>query len=652
MQPTPADAVAEQGSSAPGRSRRIGTAATDITKKKARTMIARTRSTFGRLAGVGVLLGTLTALPLAAAAGTAPARTDQAEKATIAFLEIDGGLAARPGPMDWLSGGGERTLRDTVALLESAAKSADTTAILIRLKDPELNSTQVEELSQAIASARKAGKKVHLYAEMYGPAELMLGAGTDEVILQSGGAVSFPGIYMTEMYFADALAWAGVRADMVQVGDYKGASEAMARNAPSPQWNENIEGLLDGLYGAMRSSIKSGRGMDDAKLDKAMEQAWMAMGDDAKAAGLIDAELDWPELSGHLARTYGADVAWKTLGEKSGRAKADASNPFAIFSALSKTPDHTPKRSTIALVHIDGAIVDGDSKAGGLGGSASVGSRTIRRALADIEASDLIKGVVLRIESPGGSAIASEVIWHGVKRVAAKKPVWVSVGNMAASGGYYIAVSGDRIYVNPSSIVGSIGVVGGKVVMGGLLEKLNVNVVGRGRGPMAGMLNPTTAWTDSERAMIRGKMAEIYDLFTARVKAGRDGIDLARTAEGRLFAGHRAVELKMADRVGTLRDAVRDLAAELKLADGQYDVMDYPGPMSFEEMIQEMLGGFLATAPRGGARAGGVLTELPLLMEQTLGEGAWRQVREHLSALMQLRDEPVLLVGPRVIIIR
>src|SRR5690606_7120002 len=135
---------------------------------------------------------------------------------------------------------------------------------------------------------------------------------------------------------------------------------------------------------------------------------------------------------------------------------------------------------------------------------------------------DLIKGVIIRINSPGGSATASEVIWRGVQRVAAKKPVWVSVGSMAASGGYYIAVAGDKIYVTPSGIVGSIGVVGGKISMGGLYDLLHVNVVERARGPRADLFSSSQPWTDQQRAFVRDKMAETYDLFTRRVAQGRE----------------------------------------------------------------------------------------------------------------------------------
>src|SRR5690606_18359825 len=199
--------------------------------------------------------------------------------------------------------------------------------------------------------------------------------------------------------------------------------------------------------------------------------------------------------------------------------------------------------------------------------------------------------------SPGGSAIASESIWLGLERIAESKPVWVSVGSMAASGGYYIAVAGERIYVNPSSIVGSIGVVGGKPVLGGTYDKRNINVVSRDRGPAASLMSTVEPWTEQQRTLVRERMTETYELFVERVKAGRRDIEIEKTAEGRLFAGRKAIELNMADRLGGLDVAIRDLAEELSLAEGRYDVMHYPGPKSIEEMLQEMLGGFGLSAP-------------------------------------------------------
>jgi protease-4 len=375
-----------------------------------------------------------------------------------------------------------------------------------------------------------------------------------------------------------------------------------------------------------------------------METAWFSDASDAIEAGLIDSEVDLPTLGGHLEAAYGDEVVWEEIGPAPA-AGFDPANPFAIFKLLSTAPDHTPKGDTIAVLHVVGTIVDGESASGGLMGGESVGSRTIRNALEEILEEDLVKGVVVRIDSPGGSAIASEVMWQGLRRVAEEKPVWVSVGTLAASGGYYTAVGGQKIYVNPSSIVGSIGVVGGKFSMGELYDKLHVNVVARSRGPRADLFSSTEPWSPDERAFVRAKMAETYDLFTSRVESGRPDIKLDEAAEGRLFTGTRAIELGMADALGSLDTAITDLAAELGL--DEFDVMSYPAPKSLDEVLEEMLGGFVQSPVSGGLA--GVGTEA---VEELLGPDAWRQVSNAGRALLQFRREPVQVVMPRVLILR
>jgi protease IV len=579
-----------------------------------------------------------------------------AEKATVGLIELEGTLSDRSTEMGGLFGGEKSamTLRSLVSALQQVAARDDLDGLMIRLKDAKFNTSQIEELGAALKAVRASGKKVHLYAYGYDNAELILGSYVDEVIVQKGGAVSLPGMHMEEMFLADTLAWAGAKADFVQVGDYKGASEMMVNSKPSPQWEQNINGLLDGLYSRIRAQIKAGRKMDDAALDAAMSDAFFGMAEQAKKSGLIDSIVDLPELTPHLKASYGKPIVWEDDLVASGSGPSfDPSNPLAILQMFSSKPERKPTRDTIAVVHIDGAIVDGDSTGGGpFGGEASVGSLTIRRALSSIEDSKHVKGVIVRISSPGGSAIASEVIWQGLQRLREKgKPVWISVGSMAASGGYYILAAGDQVYVNPSSIVGSIGVVGGKIALGGVAEKLKVNIVERNRGPRAGMMSSMSVWTDQERALVRQRMTETYDLFTSRVTAGRKGIDLSKTAEGRLFTGEQAIGLKMADKLGGLDVALADLQAKLGLEKGEFDIFDYPAPRSFEEMIQEALGMAKArvAAPAAGS---GLIAEVAGTAREVLGPVAFEQLRQQMAGLWQLRSEPVVLISPRALIFR
>ncbi|MCC6425495.1 MAG: signal peptide peptidase SppA [Phycisphaerales bacterium] len=587
------------------------------------------------------------------AADGLPARQDATPgnaTALVRILDLEGSILEKPSPFGWLLGNeGEPTLRTIVSALHDAAEEDDLKVIVIRVKDAQLQTTQVEELGEAMIAARESGKKIAVFSEAYGPNELMLGSYADDVIIQSGGPVMLSGMHMEEYFLADALAWVGVKADMVQVGDYKGASEQMARNGPSPQWDQNISALLDGMYGNMRQKLMRGRKLNDSQLDTAMDKLWMGDADGAKGAGLVDSVIDLPELESHLEDALSAEIRWgSNIAEHHRKDLTAGGGPLSFLSMLSAKPPKAPSGPTIAVLHINGAIVDGDSSSGGfLGGGDSVGSRTIRNALEDILDENEVKGVVVRIDSPGGSATASEVIWQGLRRVAEKKPVWVSVGSMAASGGYYCAVGGDKIFVNPSSIVGSIGVVGGRMSLDGVYDKLKVNVTTRSRGPRANMFRSTGPWTAEELALVRGKMTQTYDLFTRRVSAGRKDIDLSKTAEGRLFTGNKAIELKMADAIGGINDAIEDLAVHLSLK--QYHVMDYPGPKGIDELLDDTLGGFMA-AP--GVRHNAAAADLAGLARTIVGERVWRQIRGQLEGLMQMRDEPVLLIGPRALVFR
>ncbi len=561
----------------------------------------------------------------------------------VAMLQIEGDPPAMASEMSLLADVSP-TVLDYADALRDAADDETISGVIVRLKDASLTTTDIAELGQAMDDFRAGGKDLYVFAEGFSTGELLVGCHADHVMLQQGGGVMLPGIYMEEMFLADMLEWVGVEADFVQVGDYKGANEMYENAAPSEAWDENISGLLDAMYADLRETLKNGRGLDDAALDEAMERAWMADGPTAIEVGLIDAEVDLADLLTHIE---GQAAASGWTGDEfvyagdlidTDDAMADMSNPFMVLSQLFQPVQRSTTGPTIAVLHIDGQIIDGDSTPEGPLSSASVGSRTIRNAIKQIQKDDNIEGVIVRIDSPGGSAIASEVIWQGLQRLGETKPVWVSIGSMAASGGYYIAVGGQKIFVNEASIVGSIGVVGGKLSFGQILDRAKVNIVPRARGPHADMFGMASGWDDAELSLVREKMAETYDLFTSRVSAGRPGIDLSQTAEGRLFLGERAVELNMADEVGTLSDAIDALAGELDLT--QYDLMDFPEPPSFEEMISQALGGFVA-APVPSEKLG--------LLRDLLGERRFGALRDAWSRASLLRREPVLMTAPSVL---
>ena len=609
-----------------------------------RALAPLARRTGSLIAGLAVASG-LAATPAMALA----------DEVNLAMIEITGTPGERPDPFAWISGEEPDTVLNLVETFDAVAADDEFQGLVIRLKDAALGMTQVEELGRALDRVRDAGKKVHIFAENYGNTDLLFGAHADEVILQQGGGVSFSGLHVEEMYLADMFDWAGVSPTFVQVGDYKGASEQMMRAGPSDQWSTTMDNLLDGLYANMKGTLLTGRGLEGNDAERALEAAWWADGKRAIDVGLIDSEVDLPVLREHLAEVYGVDtVKWvKDPYESADSGGLDFSNPFALLGRLSEAPTQRIVGPSIGVLHVGGTIIDGDSSSGGMfGGGESVGSRTIRNAIEQMLKEDDIKGVVVRIDSPGGSAIASEVMWLGLDRLKAEKPVWVSVAGMAASGGYYVLSAGDKVYVNPSSIVGSIGVVGGKVAYGGLLDKVKVHTYERSRGPNAEMMSSLEPWSQTEMAMVRQRMRETYDLFTQRVRAGREDIDLSVAGEGRIFTGRQAIELGMADKLGGLDDAVNDLAFELGL--DNFDVVEYPGSQSFEDFLGTALGGFLqAPGLKSNALANlGSTGELTTMLRTTLGEQRFAAMADGLRMVELLRDERVLAIMPRVLITR
>jgi protease-4 len=594
-----------------------------------------------RIGRLVALAGVIAVAQPTLAQGMKKSNSYNVDTAGVGVITISGSPAERPGPFDWLSGENTLTLRSLVKGIEKAAADDGMRALVLKLDDAALSATQVEELVDAIEDAQDAGKTVYVVADGYNTTGLMLAAVADESIVHHGSPVSIPGLYMEQYYLKDMFDWVGIDASFEQVGEYKGADETYTRSEPSAEWQQNISQLLDSMYGNIRAILKDGNKMSDEELDAAMEKAFYTSAETAVELDLLDRSTNLGELEELLEDDLGADVRWTTnLIDKGAGASFDSSNPFAIFSMLSKDPSNKPVRPTIAVVHIDGVIMDGDSSEGGLFGSQSVGSRTIRGVLKEIGDNDLIKGVVIRVNSPGGSATASEVIWRSVREVADEKPVYVSVGNMAASGGYYIAVSGDKIFVNPSSVVGSIGVVGGKLAMEGAFNKLHVNVVGQGRGPRAELFGSSKPWDASQRAAVREMMTETYDLFTSRVEEGRSGINLDETARGRLFTGNKAIGLRMADEIGSLNDTIVSLADELEMSN--YDVLDYPGPMSFEDLMEQFTGGMVSSPIEGIER----------VVQSVVGPQAWPAVRQRIDGAIMLKNQPVMLMDPNILIFK
>jgi len=520
--------------------------------------------------------------------------------------------------------------------------------VVIHLDRPVLAWTQVDEISAKIKAIRDAGKQVLVFAEEYDLPTYLVACAADQILLQRGGQVLLLGLSMEEMYLAGMLDKIGAKADFIQVGKFKGADETLTRDAPSQWWDQNISGLLDDLYEQALEAIAASRDTDRAGAEQLMAAGWGMQDADYVQQGVVDMIVS-RDLVDATEIAFGDAFVWDdTLGAQAAQPRNQ--NPFMFFQTLFQAQQRTVQRDAVALIHAYGPIVSGESTYGdGLFSSASIGSQTMVEALGEVRDNEKIKAAVIRIDSPGGSAIASEMIWQAVRQVSETKPVYISVGGMAASGGYYIACAGDQIYVDPTSILGSIGVVGGKVTMAGLYEWAGISVTQRSRGPLAGMFNSVKPFTERQRATLEQAFEKTYEQFIDRVQTGRGQRvgEVSEVAQGRVFTGRQCVGNGLADEVGGLATAVQAVAARAGMKAGEYEVVDFPEPMTLPEFLDSLFQARTGPMPNGVQQPAAVAAARKLL-----GPVAWQRVSYTLDAVLQMRNEPVLTVMPGVLVVK
>ena len=547
-------------------------------------------------------------------------REKLAAQPVVAQIDLSSAIVEKPsGPS--LFGGGSLDLKGVLDRLETAENDEDVKAVLLTFYNGGLMGfAQAQEIRAALDELEEAGKKTFVYADTYDTISYFVASAATDVVLMDGGELFMPGVSVEPMFYRGALDILGIRPDYVQIGEFKGAEEPYTRTEPSPELEGEMEALVDALYGQIVGGISESRGLKANEVKKAIDRA-MTPAADALEAGWVDHLADPDGLRPLLADILGSEPRIDSDYGLSDEGGFDPDNPFAILE-LFKPQRVDATNPSIAIVYAEGTITGGEG-GGDLFGGAGIGSEAIRRAMRIVERDDEIKAVVIRIDSPGGSALASEAMYQSVRRVAESKPVIVSIGGMAASGGYYLACAGDTIYADPAGIVGSIGVVGGKLVLSGLYDKVGLTTATFSRGKNADLFSETQPWDDRQEQLVRRWMESTYDQFTKRVMETRgDKIDdIGEVAKGRIFLAEQGLELGMVDHLGGIDDALADAAEQAGL-EGEYDIVILPdaAPNPFAgsglPFGESPLGQFVSALPPGVRAA--VLDAIQ--MSQLLGE--------------------------------
>ncbi len=500
---------------------------------------------------------------------------------SVLTLRVAGSLPdySPDDPFKKFFGGPDQSLTGLVMQFKKAKIDKRIKAILLDVNMSGVGWGKAEEIRDAITDFRSSGKPVYAYIEFGLNKEYYIATACDKIIVPPPGELFINGLAADVMFFRGSLDKLGIYPDIFQIGKYKSAGDMFTQKEMTDAHREYINSMLDDLYSHYISAIAQARHKTPEEVRALIDNApYSAI--KAKEAGLIDEALYRDDVETMMKRL---------LGYKDTDAfVAVRSNDYRDVSPESLGLN---KGERIAVIYASGTIGSGSSE-NSPSGDQSIGSDTVSKALNDAAADKSIRAIVLRVDSPGGSGLASDVIWHAVEAANQKKPVVVSMSDVAASGGYYISASAAKIIAQPSTITGSIGVVAGKPVMRGFYDWLGISNEYVLRGKNAGMFRETEKFSDEERAKFEDWIkTTYYQDFVPKVAKGRnkDAGFVDSVGQGRVWTGAQAKDRSLVDDFGGLDKAI-DVAKQLAKipADKGVERVILPYPTTF---LQELLSG-------------------------------------------------------------
>jgi protease-4 len=468
--------------------------------------------------------------------------------ATVLTYDVPSQLEESEPPFEAFSlrglGRESATLYDVVTALRDAAADEHVSALVLHIGEVRWGWAKLGEVRDAVQAFSRAGKPVYAsLAPGSSEPEYLLASAADMIIMSPTGVLALNGLSLTSLYMKGTFEKLGVSPNYDHVGIYKSAIEGYTRTGASVPARVALEAVLDDHYRLLVDSLASGRALSRAAVARALDDGPYS-GPDARRRGLLDTLL------------YDADVDSLALGRAGKHAET-----LPLTRYVERLPEARGGKH-IALIVVEGTIVPGKGHGGGAYGR-QAGAETLVESLREARRRHAIKAVVLRVDSPGGSAQASDDIWREVERCRQAKPVIVSMSDYAASGGYYVAVPADSIIADPATITGSIGIFGGKFNISGLLHKAGLSIETLSRGAHAGMYSPFTDFTPEEARRYHALLEDGYRSFIARVARGRHRTtsQVEAVAGGRVWTGFGARARGLVDALGGLEMAI-DIARE------------------------------------------------------------------------------------------
>jgi protease-4 len=474
------------------------------------------------------------------------------------------------------------TLRTVVSALQAAKTDPRITGVLLKPVQAPALWGKVQELREALVDFKTSGKPLVAYVESAGDREYVLASAASRVVLVPAGQLNVRGLASYQLFLRGTFDKIGAQPDLLHIGDYKTAVNTFTEKGFTPAHREMTESLNHDAFEQLLGVIASARKKSVAEVRSLIDQGPM-LPDQALANGLVD------------------DVAYfDEMGKTSGFGDRFEEIPLDQYRNVARGARPAPTAPRIAVLYAVGTIVSGDGGSGAMG--VEVGSDKLTRYIREIRNDDSIKAAVLRIDSPGGSTVASDVIWRELMLLRARKPLVVSMSDLAASGGYYIAMPGHVIVAQPGTLTRSIGIFSGKFVTGGTYNKLGVNIESVSEGKYAEMYSGTRLFNADERAKVEEHMQAFYDQFVEKVAESRSSTPekIDAVAQGRVWTGRQAREIGLVDELGGLPRAIAIAQQRAGIAkDTRVQLITYPPKPSVFEALSTALGG----GTQGGMRA-------------------------------------------------
>jgi len=470
--------------------------------------------------------------------------------------------------------------------------------LLLEVEALRLGYAQIEELREALLRLRARGGRVAVYLRGGGIKEYFLASAAERIFSHPNSRLSIVGLRVEVFFFADLLAKLGARAEFVRVAEYKSRPEQFELRSSSEPSAAQRQLLLTDTWNHLVRLIARGRGKTEKQVADWVDAAPHAP-EGALGSGLVDELAYVDELEARLGSWLGRRVKLKPPGKRPAHAEAYGPGP------------------QVAVLHIEGTMSDGVSLEIPIVGSKLAGSETLVKQIDALREDRRVKAVVVRIDSPGGSVAAADAMTRALERTAKVKPVVISMGNVAASGGYYVATAGQYIFSDALTRTGSIGIFRPKVDLSGTLKLFGVGIDELSVGAKAGLYSWWKPYTPEEREAAQRGIEAQYQIFVQRVARARAmaPAEVDRVARGRIWSGVRAQEIGLVDAYGGLREAVLHARALAKLGPTDGELRHYPRPPNLVEQIDALFGLRLPSplGLRGGSVAGAELVDGALL---------------------------------------